>query len=181
MYVDHRTFVAAAQSDQLGIPHVKPDYDIITTRSAASNSDAALSLTLAFTNVTSFNRSMDLSNVTLSNQSTDYTTWQIVLISNVCGLIIVGTLVGNLLVCAAVCVTKKLRTPSNLLIVSLAVADLLVAVLDMPFAAAYEVWFWYCYSSSSSSSGGGGGGGGGGGVGGVVVVVVAAVMAAAAA
>jgi len=56
-----------------------------------------------------------------------------------CGLLVVGTVVGNVLVVTAVVVVRRLRTPSNLLIVSLAISDLLVAILDMPFAAMYEV------------------------------------------
>lgn len=68
-----------------------------------------------------------------------YPTWETVLILLACTFIIIGTIVGNVLVCIAVAIVKKLRTPSNLLIVSLAVADLLVAVADMPLAAMYEV------------------------------------------
>ena len=64
--------------------------------------------------------------------------WQAWLIVVTCGLIVIGTIVGNILVCTAVAIVRRLRTPSNLLIVSLAVSDLLVAVLVMPLAAAYE-------------------------------------------
>jgi len=64
--------------------------------------------------------------------------WQAWLIIVTCGLIVIGTIVGNILVCTAVVIVRRLRTPSNLLIVSLAVSDLLVAVLVMPLAAAYE-------------------------------------------
>ena len=53
--------------------------------------------------------------------------------------IIVGTMLGNSLVCAAVAMVRCLQTPSNLLIVSLAVSDLLVASLVMSLAAFYEV------------------------------------------
>jgi len=63
----------------------------------------------------------------------------IVVIVTICGLIVAGTILGNILVCTAVAIVRKLRTPSNLLIVSLAVSDLLVAILDMPFATMYEV------------------------------------------
>lgn len=69
-----------------------------------------------------------------------YTQWQIVLIVLACGLIVSGTIIGNILVCTAVAIVRKLRTPSNLLIVSLAVSDLLVAVLVMPLATSYEVF-----------------------------------------
>ena len=68
-----------------------------------------------------------------------YTTWQAVLIVILLGIIIIGTILGNILVCTAVGIVRKLRTPSNLLIVSLAVSDLLVAILVMPFAASNEV------------------------------------------
>jgi 5-hydroxytryptamine receptor 7 len=65
--------------------------------------------------------------------------WRTVLTLTGCLIIIAGTVLGNLLVCTAVAIVRRLRTPSNLLIVSLAVSDLLVASLVMTFAAAYEV------------------------------------------
>ncbi|KAK2157107.1 hypothetical protein LSH36_198g01016 [Paralvinella palmiformis] len=68
-----------------------------------------------------------------------YAVWQASLIVLSCSLIIFGTILGNVLVCIAVAIVRKLRTPSNLLIVSLAVSDLLVAILVMPFAVTYEV------------------------------------------
>jgi len=74
-----------------------------------------------------------------------YTEWEAALIAAVCGLIVVGTIVGNVLVCTAVAIVRRLRTPSNLLIVSLAVSDLLVAVLVMPLAVAYEVMGRWSY------------------------------------
>jgi len=68
-----------------------------------------------------------------------YEMWAVVLITLTCGIMVVGTVVGNILVCTAVAIVRRLRTPSNLLIVSLAVSDLLVAVMVMPFATMYEV------------------------------------------
>ena len=65
--------------------------------------------------------------------------WRSALILCVFFFIIVGTVIGNSLVCAAVAIVRVLRTPSNLLIVSLAVSDLLVASLVMGLAAFYEV------------------------------------------
>ena len=65
--------------------------------------------------------------------------WKAIIITIILGIIIIGTILGNVLVCTAVAIVRKLRTPSNLLIVSLAVSDLLVALLVMPFAAMYEV------------------------------------------
>uniref|UniRef100_A0AAY4ED07 5-hydroxytryptamine receptor 7 n=1 Tax=Denticeps clupeoides TaxID=299321 RepID=A0AAY4ED07_9TELE len=48
-------------------------------------------------------------------------------------IITAATVMGNTLVVIAVCVVKKLRQPSNYLLVSLAVADLSVALAVMPF------------------------------------------------
>ena len=74
-----------------------------------------------------------------SESQLGYAVWQAAFVCIICSVIIVGTIVGNILVCTAVAIVRKLRTPSNLLIVSLAVSDLLVAILVMPFATMYEV------------------------------------------
>ncbi|NWW68562.1 DRD5 protein, partial [Ifrita kowaldi] len=59
-------------------------------------------------------------------------------------LLILSTLLGNALVCAAVLRFRHLRSKvTNLFVVSLAVSDLLVAVLVMPWRAASDVLgFW---------------------------------------
>ncbi|NXB12041.1 DRD5 protein, partial [Cnemophilus loriae] len=59
-------------------------------------------------------------------------------------LLILATLLGNALVCAAVLRFRHLRSKvTNLFVVSLAVSDLLVAVLVMPWRAASDVLgFW---------------------------------------
>ena len=56
----------------------------------------------------------------------------------VLALVIVGTIIGNILVCVAVILVRKLRRPYNYLLVSLAVSDLCVAILVMPLAMVYE-------------------------------------------
>lgn len=48
--------------------------------------------------------------------------------------------VGNCLVIAAVYMSSKLRSVTNLFIVSLAVADLLVGLAVLPFSATWEVF-----------------------------------------
>ncbi|KAL0269852.1 UNVERIFIED_CONTAM: hypothetical protein PYX00_007450 [Menopon gallinae] len=53
--------------------------------------------------------------------------------------VIVVTIVGNVLVILSVFTYKPLRTVQNFFIVSLAVADLMVAVLVLPFNVAYSV------------------------------------------
>jgi 5-hydroxytryptamine receptor 7 len=89
------------------------------------------------------------SNVSESNSTFDgipespYTEWQMGLVTFILLVLIIGTIIGNSLVCIAVGMVKKLQTPSNLLILSLAVSDLLVAVLVMPFVTTYEVMgYW---------------------------------------
>lgn len=64
--------------------------------------------------------------------------------STVLGVIILATVVGNVFVIAAIVLERNLRNVANYLIASLAVADLLVAVLVMPLGAVKEVssvWF----------------------------------------
>lgn len=52
----------------------------------------------------------------------------------------VMVVVGNCLVIAAVYISSKLKTVTNLFIVSLAVADLMVGVAVLPFSATWEVF-----------------------------------------
>jgi len=51
----------------------------------------------------------------------------------------VATVFGNALVCASVWTERSLQTVTNYFIVSLAIADLMVAVLVMPLAVYVEV------------------------------------------
>ncbi|OXA45778.1 probable G-protein coupled receptor No9 [Folsomia candida] len=52
----------------------------------------------------------------------------------------VAVIVGNCLVIAAVFISTKLRTVTNLFIVSLAVADLMVGIAVLPFSATWEIF-----------------------------------------
>ncbi|XP_045474766.1 5-hydroxytryptamine receptor-like [Harmonia axyridis] len=60
-------------------------------------------------------------------------------ISSLFGLIILATIIGNVFVIAAILMERNLHSVANYLILSLAVADLLVACLVMPLAAVYDV------------------------------------------
>lgn len=61
-------------------------------------------------------------------------------------LLILAIVFGNVLVCLAVLRERSLQTTTNYLVVSLAVADLLVALLVMPWAVYLEVSFLYHYN-----------------------------------
>ncbi|NWH78431.1 ADRA2 protein, partial [Piaya cayana] len=59
-------------------------------------------------------------------------------------VILLTTVVGNVLVVAAVSTSRALQAPQNLFLVSLASADILVAILVLPFSLANEVMgYWY--------------------------------------
>jgi len=68
-------------------------------------------------------------NETLSDAVSGYNYWALILV-----LFPMFTLFGNVLVIMAVCRERTLQTVTNYFIVSLALADLLVAVVVMPFA-----------------------------------------------
>ena len=65
--------------------------------------------------------------------------------------LLILTVLGNILVCAALCFDRKLRTPTNWFIVSLAVSDLFYACFSLPFRLARDqpmsiqacrFWIW---------------------------------------
>ncbi|XP_078670392.1 histamine H2 receptor-like [Branchiostoma floridae x Branchiostoma belcheri] len=62
-----------------------------------------------------------------------------VLVGTFLGIITLGTIIGNVLVCLAAVVNRRLRNITNYFVVSLAVADLLVGVLVLPFSTIFEV------------------------------------------
>lgn len=62
-----------------------------------------------------------------------------ILTAAVLGILILATVVGNVFVIAAIVLERNLQSVANYLIVSLAVADLMVACLVMPLGAVYEI------------------------------------------
>lgn len=65
--------------------------------------------------------------------------WNVVTLI-VLGIVNIMVVVGNVLVILAVYCTNKLRNVTNMFIVSLAVADLMVGVAVLPFSATWEVY-----------------------------------------
>lgn len=87
---------------------------------------------------------------TLVNSTSEFSpsntsdTFRMVILSIVLGFLILATALGNICVILAIRSDRNLRSPQNLLIYSLAIADLLVSIVVMPFAAVYEIsgsWF----------------------------------------
>ncbi|KAI3372313.1 hypothetical protein L3Q82_022809 [Scortum barcoo] len=72
-------------------------------------------------------------NASCGEQLLDFGRPEKIIIGVMLAIITAVTVMGNTLVVIAVCVVKKLRQPSNYLLVSLAVADLSVAIVVMPF------------------------------------------------
>lgn len=77
----------------------------------------------------------------LTGNSTVQVTEEHTVIYALCVLVLISavTLIGNCLVIAAVKKTPSLRSVTNYLIVSLAVADIMVGVLVMPLGVYVEV------------------------------------------
>ncbi|OXB73943.1 UNVERIFIED_CONTAM: hypothetical protein H355_008238 [Colinus virginianus] len=84
------------------------------------------------------NRAMDpCSNLTNPSKTMDS---PLQLLVGAClALLIVFTLCGNIVVCLAVTLDRRLRSLTNCIIVSLAITDLLLALLVLPFSAFYEL------------------------------------------
>ncbi|KAL0974068.1 hypothetical protein UPYG_G00214940 [Umbra pygmaea] len=66
----------------------------------------------------------------------------IVIVGILMSLLIVLTVCGNVLVCLAVCATRRLRCLTNCFIVSLAITDLLLGMLVLPFSALLHFAEW---------------------------------------
>lgn len=73
-----------------------------------------------------------------------YSTAHLLTTSIILGTMILATIIGNVFVIAAIILERNLHNVGNYLIVSLSVADLMVAALVMPLAAVNEIstqWF----------------------------------------
>ncbi|XP_013771883.1 5-hydroxytryptamine receptor 2A-like [Limulus polyphemus] len=81
-------------------------------------------------------------NITLVPSSTTFVNSEIlwiIFVSMTLSVLILATVLGNVLVIAAILLEKNLHTVGNYLVLSLALTDLTVACLVMPLGAVYEV------------------------------------------
>ena len=72
--------------------------------------------------------------------------WEVLLLS----VVVVLGIMGNVLVCIAISVEKKLQNVTNYFLMSLAVADLFVSLIVMPCSIAHEFVGTYIYAASPS-------------------------------
>lgn len=101
----------------------------------------AYTLSTSFPEITKSNESLNESNgsSTTASNGVDDVSAQTVVKATILVIIITSAVVGNTLVIISVARFDKLRIMANTFIVSLATADLLVAVLVMPFNASQEI------------------------------------------
>lgn len=84
---------------------------------------------------------MNANNTTLGR--TELNPWKSIPVGVVLILLIFITVAGNVVVCLAVGLNRRLRSLTNCFIVSLAVTDLLLGLLVLPFSALYQLtWNW---------------------------------------
>uniref|UniRef100_A0A3Q2ZNA2 5-hydroxytryptamine receptor 7 n=1 Tax=Kryptolebias marmoratus TaxID=37003 RepID=A0A3Q2ZNA2_KRYMA len=104
-------------------------------QSAAEAAAAAAAAASASPSASSQPQVMETNGTRCGEQILSYGRAEKVLIGGVLTMLTLSTICGNLLVVISVCFVKKLRQPSNYLIVSLALADLSVALAVMPFVS----------------------------------------------
>lgn len=76
-----------------------------------------------------------------------YHNYSIVFLAFFITIVMMVVVIGNLLVCIAICTEKSLKTIQNWFIASLAVSDLLLGLIIMPFSLAYELMGTWVFSN----------------------------------
>ena len=110
-------------------------YSVNETGDIISNYSTNINISVTLVSTNSTENTSNISEILVS----PYKPWEQIFIAIALAILIIGTIIGNSVVCLAVAMVKGLRTPYNLLIISLAISDLLVALLVMPFCAMYQI------------------------------------------
>ena len=137
--------------------HVDSNVNVTITSASFDNDEYLINDTLAHFNVTLSNSYLnDVSPSILIDQqvtgsdfisdgdSQSNITVKMIILAIILGFLILSTALGNICVILAIRSDRNLQSPQNLLIYSLAIADFLVSIIVMPFAAIYEIsgsWF----------------------------------------
>ncbi|KAH0999120.1 hypothetical protein HUJ05_008681 [Dendroctonus ponderosae] len=111
------------------------EYSPAAALDAAANASYHLNCSICFFNGSSGNSSTNLTLMEDGEPLADFIF--MVALSVVLGLMILSTIIGNVFVIAAIFMERNLQNVANYLIVSLAMADLMVACLVMPLGAIY--------------------------------------------
>ncbi|CAE1176529.1 CHRM3 [Acanthosepion pharaonis] len=82
----------------------------------------------------------EFKNETLNQLTVPYTLAETAAIATICAIMSLTTIIGNILVVVAFKVEKQLQTVSNYFLLSLAVADLAIGVVSMPFFTLYLLY-----------------------------------------
>ena len=89
----------------------------------------------SFFNWTGLNAFTESPEDSLALEEESRTNWPVLLL----GIPVLAGIMGNILVCMAICMEKKLQNVTNYFLMSLAVADLLVSVIVMPLSIVNEL------------------------------------------
>ncbi|XP_050729446.1 5-hydroxytryptamine receptor-like [Eriocheir sinensis] len=117
-----------------------PSSELVLAAGNAGN-DSLVSLDDSFW-LSGGNESWNVTRLLYGNETSDgplVDTAGMVVTSVILGVMILTTVIGNVFVIAAILLERNLQQVANFLIVSLAVADLMVACLVMPLGAVYEI------------------------------------------
>jgi len=121
---------------------------LIANRSVITSTSSSSSSLTVDADV-NYSYSIEPPNVTTSLPAGDDVTVDVNLWTLLLLVFPVATVFGNALVCVSVWTERSLQTVTNYFIVSLAIADIMVAVLVMPLAVYVEVSLNYLVASIS--------------------------------
>ena len=87
--------------------------------------------------VNKMNETLCLTQINRREHTAPFSFWITIIIAVCIGICIIITVLGNILVLAAFVLDRQIRQPSNYFIFSLALSDLFIGVISMPFFAVY--------------------------------------------